>query len=365
MNSVQIDPEARIARAGGGALGADLDGACQPYGLATTGGRDSTTGVAGLTLGGGSGWLERKYGLACDSLLSVELVTADGQLVIADETKNADLFWALHGGGGNFGVATSLTFQLYSLPVTTLALLLWPAEAGLEVTRAYRDLIEAGVPDELGGGVLFLTGPPAEFVPAHLQGKRLVAAAAIYAGTEAEARALFVPMFDLAPEGMMVAELPYAGIQSALDDPPGFRNYWSGEHLHSFPDAAVEVFYARSKEMLSPEPSQQILVPWGGAVSRDADRWPLPHRSAAWVVHPFGVWADQADDERGIAWARALCADMKPYSTGAVYLNFIGDEGHDRVVAGFGRENYDRLAQLKAEYDPGNVFHLNQNVVPA
>jgi FAD/FMN-containing dehydrogenase len=365
MNSVQIDPDARIARVGGGALWSDLDSACQPYGLATTGGRVSTTGVAGLTLGGGSGWLERKYGLACDSLLSVELVTADGQVVIADETKNTDLFWALHGGGGNFGVATSLTFRLHSLPVTTLALLLWPAEAGLEVTRAYRDLIEAGVPDELGGAVIFLTGPPEEFVPAHLQGKRLVAAAAIYAGTEAETRAVFAPMFDLAPEGMMVAELPYAGIQSAMDDPPGFRNYWSAEHLHSFPDAAVDVFLTRSKEMLSPAPSQQIVVPWGGAVGRDADRWPLPHRTAAWVVHPFGLWADQADDERGIAWARALCADMKPYSTGAVYLNFIGDEGHDRVVAGFGRENYDRLAKLKAEYDPGNVFHLNQNVVPA
>ena len=145
------------------------------------------------------------------------------------------------------------------------------------MTRAYRDLIEAGVPDELGGGVLFLTGPPEDFVPTHLQGKRLVAAAAIYAGTEAEARALFGPMFDLAPEGMMVAELPYVGIQSALDDPPGFRNYWSGEHLHSFPDAAVEVFYARSKEMLSPEPSQQILIPWGGAVGRDVERWPPPH----------------------------------------------------------------------------------------
>jgi FAD/FMN-containing dehydrogenase len=365
MNSVQIDPQARTARVGGGALWADLDGACQPHGLATTGGRVSTTGIAGLTLGGGSGWLERKYGLACDSLLSVELVTADGKVVIADETNNTDLFWALHGGGGNFGVATSLTFRLHSLPVTTLALLLWPADAGREVTRAYRDLMEAGVPDELGGAVIFLTGPPEEFVPAHLQGKRLVAAAAFYAGTEAEARAVFAPMFDLAPEGMMVAELPYAGIQSALDDPPGFRNYWSAAHLHSFPDAAVDEFCARSQEMLSPAPSQQIVLPWGGAVGRDADRWPLPHRSAAWVVHPFGLWEDPADDERGIAWARAVCADMKPYSTGAVYLNFIGDEGADRVVAGFGQENYDLLAKLKAEYDPGNVFHLNQNVVPA
>ena len=186
MNSVQVDPAARIARVGGGATWGDFDRACQPYGLATTGGRVSTTGVAGLTLGGGSGWLERKFGLACDNLISVELVTADGRLLIADETKNTELFWALHGGGGNFGVATSLTFRLQPLPASTLALLLWPAAAGPAVFRAYRDLFEQGAPEELGGAALYLTGPPEEFVPEHLQGRLCVGAAAIYAGTEAE-----------------------------------------------------------------------------------------------------------------------------------------------------------------------------------
>ncbi|GAA1619949.1 FAD-binding oxidoreductase [Kribbella sancticallisti] len=365
MSGVQIDPDARLARVGGGATWADLDGACQQYWLATTGGRVSTTGVAGLTLGGGSGWLERKFGLACDSLVSVELITADGQLVIADETKNTELFWALHGGGGNFGVATSLTFKLKPLAAMTMAMLLWPADAGPEVLRTYRNLVEAGAPEELGGGVIFLTGPPEDFVPLHLQGERLVAAAAVYAGTEAETRAAFAPMLDLNPEGIMIAEMPYAAVQSALDDPPGFRNYWSAEHLTEFPDEAIKAFCDRADDMPHPSPSQQLMAPWGGAVARDADKWPLPHRTAPWVIHPFGLWEDQATDEQGIAWARNLCADLKPWSTGAVYLNFIGNEGQDRVIAGYGRENYDRLARVKAEFDPGNVFHLNQNIKPA
>jgi FAD/FMN-containing dehydrogenase len=364
MNSVQIDPSARIARVGGGATWGDLDRACQPYQLATTGGRASTTGVAGLTLGGGSGWLERKLGLASDALVSVELVTADGRLLIADETKNPDLFWALHGGGGNFGIATSLTFRLHELPTTTLALLLWPASRGAEVLRAYRDLFEQGPPDELGGGVLYLTGPPEEFVPAHLHGQPAVAAAAIYAGGEAETREAFAPLLALEPEGLMVAELPYADIQSALDDPPGFRNYWSAEHLASFPDPAVTAFADRARDMISPSPSQQAIVPWGGAVRQGAEKWPQPHREAAWVVHPFGVWSDPADDARGIRWARDVCADVAEWATGYVYLNFIGNEGQNRVIAGFGKENYDRLSRVKCQYDPENVFHLNQNIAP-
>ncbi|GAB2596096.1 FAD-binding oxidoreductase [Kribbella endophytica] len=365
LNTVQVDADARIARVGGGATWGDFDSMCQPYWLGTTGGRVSTTGVAGLTLGGGSGWLERKWGLACDSLVSVELITADGELVIADETRNTELFWALHGGGGNFGAATALTFRLQVLPVVTLAMLFWPAEAGPDVVRAYRDLIEGGAPEELGGGVLFLTGPPEEFVPLHLQGEPLVAASAVHLGDEAATREVFQSMFDLAPEGVMVAEMPYAALQSALDDPPGFRNYWSAEHLNELPDEAIAALASRAADMVRPSPSQQLIVPWGGAVAREADKWPLPHRSAAWVVHPFGVWADAADDAQGIQWARDVCADVREWSTGAVYLNFIGDEGQDRVVAGYGEENYRRLAQVKREYDPDNVFHLNQNIRPA
>ncbi|MEU4287901.1 FAD-binding oxidoreductase [Kribbella sp. NPDC026596] len=364
MNSVQVDPFAKIARVGGGATWGDFDRACQKYLMATTGGRASTTGVAGLTLGGGSGWLERKFGLACDALISVELVTADGRLLIADETKNTELFWALHGGGGNFGVATSMTFHLEQLPTTTLALLMWPAAMGPDVLRAYRDLIEAGAPEDLGGGVIYLTGPPEEFVPAHLQGQLIIGAAAIFAGSEADLREVFAPLFALAPEAEMVAEMPYADIQSALDDPPGFRNYWSAEHLSSFPDPAIQAFSDRSKDMITPSPSQQIAVPWGGAVLRGADTWPLPHRQAAWVIHPFGLWSDPADDARGRQWSRDVCMDLEEWATGFVYLNFIGNEGQNRVIAGFGEQNYQRLSRVKCEYDPENVFHLNQNIEP-
>jgi FAD/FMN-containing dehydrogenase len=364
MNSVQVDPQGRIARVDGGATWGDFDRACQPFGLATTGGRVSTTGVAGLTLGGGSGWLERKYGLACDNLISVELVTADGRLLIADETKNTELFWALHGGGGNFGVATSLTFRLEDVPTSTLAMLMWPAEAGPAVVRAYRDMIDGGVSENLGGGVIYLTAPPEPFVPEHLQGQLVVAVGTVYAGPEAEARDAIAAMFALDPVGELVAEMPYADLNSALDDPPGYRNYWSAEHLSSFPDAAVQVFNERAMEMPAPSPSQQIALPWGGAVLRNADKWPLPHRQAAWVVHPFGMWSDPADDTRGRQWSRDLCTDLKEWSTGYVYLNFIGNEGQDRVIAGFGQENYDRLSRVKCEYDPENVFHLNQNILP-
>jgi FAD/FMN-containing dehydrogenase len=365
MSVVSVDPDARVATVGGGATWAHLDAACQPHGLATTGGRVSTTGVAGLTLGGGSGWLERKFGLACDSLLSAELVLADGRVVTASDDENPELFWALHGAGGNFGVVTEMRFRLSELPAATLALLIFPAERGPEVLRRYRDLIEGGAPDELGGGVLYITGPPEDFVPSHLQGELVVGAAAIYAGGEAEMRAAFAPIIELGAEGALIAEMPYAEIQCALDDPPGFRNYWSAEHLESLPDEAIDIFCERAHDMVVPSPSQHIVFPWGGAVARQGSQWPLPQRKATWVMHPLGLWEDPADDAQAIAWARGTCADFKPFATGGVYLNFVGDEGEDRVIAGFGRENYDRLAALKAELDPENVFRLNHNVQPA
>jgi FAD/FMN-containing dehydrogenase len=364
MNSVQIDPFARIARVGGGALWSDLDRAGQPYCLVTTGGRAPSTGVAGLTLGGGSGWLERSLGLASDALISVELVTADGRLLIADETKNPELFWALHGGGGNFGVATALTFRLTQVVTTSLALLVWPEAAGPSVLRSFRDLFEAGAPEELGGGVMFKTAPSAEFVPDALRGQPVVVAAAVYAGGAEETKEVFEPMFALAPEGVFLAELPYADIQAGLEDPAGFRNYWSAEHLSALPDPAVLSFCDRAREMISPSPSQQVMLPWGGAVRRNVATWPQPHREAAWVAHPFGAWAEPCDDRRAIRWVRDVCAELEPWATGHVYLNFIGHEGQNRVIAGFGAENYDRLCRVKCEYDPENIFHLNQNIEP-
>jgi FAD/FMN-containing dehydrogenase len=364
MNTVSVDPSARTAAAGGGATWGDFDRACAEHGLVTTGGRVSTTGVAGLTLGGGSGWLERKLGLACDSLTSVELITADGGVVTASEDENSELFWALHGGGGNFGIATELTFRLHPLPHATLALLLWPPDAAADVIRGYRNLM-ADAPDELGGGAFFLTGPPEEFVPQHLVGQRALGVAIVFCGDEPSTRDAITPLLELSPDGEMIAELPYPDIQSAMDDPPGMRNYWSAEHLTDLPDAAIAAFCARAQQMIVPSLSQYVLLPWGGEVTRQADRWPLPHRHAAWVVHPFGVWEDPADDARGIDWVKAARGDMQPFATGDVYLNFTGTEGRDRIIAGFGADNYRRLANVKAEYDPTNIFHINHNIAPA
>lgn len=364
MNAVSVDPVARSAIVAGGATMSDLDRATGLHGLATTGGRVSTTGVGGFTLGGGSGWLDRKFGLACDNLLSVELVTADGRIVRASDDENPELFWALHGGGGNFGVASSFTFRLHELPSVTAALLLWRPEAGPEVLRSYRDFIESA-PDEVSGGILYLTGPAERFVPAHLVGKLALAVLVVYAGPEAEARKVAAAMLGLGHEGELIAEMPYADFQCMLDDPPGYRNYWSAEYLDALPDQAVDLFCARANDMIVPSASQHVLFPQGGAVARGPAGYPVPWRHAPWVVHPFGLWQDPADDERTRRWAHDIRADLKPWSSGAVYLNFIGDEGEDRVVAGFGRENTARLAKVKAQYDPENVFRLNHNIRPA
>jgi FAD/FMN-containing dehydrogenase len=363
MSRVDVDPDEGVAVVSGGATMSHLDRACEPYRLATTGGRVSTTGVGGFTLGGGNGWLDRLMGLASDNLVSVDLVTADGSRVRAATDEHPDLFWALHGGGGNFGVATSLTLRLHPLPITTFGFLLWPADRAPEVIRAYRDRIECA-PDQFGGGILILTGPDEEFVPAEHVGTLMLAIVIVHAGSESDLRDVAAPILALDPVGQLIAEMPYADIQSSLDDPPGMRNYWSAEHLDSLPDAAIDAFCRSADGLLVPSPAQHALFPLGGAVSRGNDDDPISWRDAPWVVHPFGLWPDAADDERMIRWARDARAAVQPWASGSVYLNFIGDEGSERVVAGHGQEKYQRLAEVKARYDPDNVFHRNHNIVP-
>jgi FAD/FMN-containing dehydrogenase len=292
------------------------------------------------------------------------LVTADGDVVRASADENSELFWALHGGGGNFGVVTSLRLRLYPLTNVFGGLLIWPAEDGPRIVRAFRDFIEAA-PDDVGGGVVYLTGPEADFVPAEIQGKLAVVTPLVFAGSEAEGRKALAPMLGLGHAGSMIAEMPYADFNSMLDDPPGFRNYWSAEYLRALPDEAVDAFCRRAPDMIVPSPSQHVLFPGGGKVARETADWPVPWRKAPWCLHPFGLWTDAADDERGKAWARNIRADLKPWSTGDVYLNFIGAEGDERVIAGFGRHNYERLQRVKTAYDPDNIFHLNHNIRPA
>jgi FAD/FMN-containing dehydrogenase len=365
MKRIAVDPRARTATVGAGVTWGELDRATQEHGLATTGGRVSTTGVAGLTLGGGSGWLERSYGLACDNLVSVDLVTADGHLVTAGETEHPDLFWALHGGGGNFGVATSFTFRLHPVGPELLAgLLIWPGEAGREVARRYRAVAESA-PDGLGSALAFLVGPPEEFMPRHLQGVSCVAVALLHNGPSDEGADLVQPLRDLRPEVDLVQPMPYADFQCMLDDPPGRYNYWTADYLDAFPDEAVDVFVRYGRDLRSPT-SQMFAVPWGGAVARVPEpATPLARRQSAWVTHPFALWEGPEGTDENIAWARGFRQEIAPWANGGVYLNFIGDEGQDRVRAAFGDEKYARLAAIKAEYDPRNVFHGNQNIEPA
>jgi FAD/FMN-containing dehydrogenase len=365
MNGVSVDADARIATVGGGATMSNLDRGTQPFGLVTTGGRVSTTGVGGFTLGGGGGWLDRRFGLACDNLVSAEVITAEGDVITASADEHADLFWALHGGGGNFGVVTSMRLNLFPLTSVFGGMLFWPAEAGPRVLRAYRDFI-LGAPDDVGGGAQFITGPEADFVPRHLQGRPVFAVLVFYAGPEADGRAAFAPILALGHEGGFVEEMPYADFQSSFDDPPGYRNYWSAEYLSAFPDEAVDAFCAGAAEMIVPSPSAHVLFLGGGRAAREAADWPLPWRRAPWCFHPFGLWPSPEDDARGLSWVRGSRLRLRQWATGDVYLNFTGEEGRERTLAGFGGpENYARLARIKATYDPGNVFHINHNIRPA
>ncbi|MFJ3719662.1 FAD-binding oxidoreductase [Streptomyces sp. NPDC090057] len=363
MHQVTVDPAAEAVRVEGGATMSHLDRATQPHGLATTGGRASTTGVGGFVLGGGTGWLDRTFGYAADNLLGVELVTADAERVHAGADENPELFWALHGGGGNFGVATALTLRLHELPEFSIALLLYLPQLGRDVVRIFREIVTTG-PNELSGAVLYLTGPPEEFVPEELVGKLVCAALLTYAGGEEDLRKLAEPLLALPHEAEIAGAMPYADVQCMLDDPPGQRNYWSAEYVTGMPDELVDVYCARAESMPVPTSTQHLLFPQGGAIAAGPHEYPVPYRDAPWAVHPFAIWQDPADDERAVAWVREVRADVRPWSTGAVYLNFIGDEGRDRVRAGLGEGNLLRLEKVKRAYDPDNVFRFNHNIRP-
>lgn len=366
LKEVQVDPAVRIVRCGGGVTWGEFDAATQAHGLATTGGRVSTTGVSGLTLGGGSGWLERSLGLSCDNLRAVELVTAGGDLVRASASDHPDLFWALHGGGGNFGVATALEFDLAPIgPVVLAGLMLWPAARGRELVEQMRAEID-DAPEQLALAVVYLTGPPEPFVPTALQGALCCGLAFLWSGAEIGDGEPFAARFRaLRPAADLVQPMPYAEFQRMIDDPPGLRNYWTADYLDALADGAIDVYVERSEQMPTPSACQSILFPWGGAVARvDAEQTPMAQRDATWVTHPFALWENARDDAAHIGWARASSAAIKHFASGGVYLNFIGDEGGERVRAAYG-DSYDRLARVKAEYDRDNIFHLNQNIAPA
>jgi len=361
MADVGVDAHRCIARVGGGALWADVDRATQAHRLATTGGRVSTTGVAGLTLGGGSGWLERKHGLACDNLLAAELVTWDGSIVRASEDENTELLWALRGGGGSFGVVTMLELQLHPLgPEVFAGLALFDAQRAGEVVRVFRDVMNAA-PDELSLACAFVTAPEDDDVPTELRGRPAVAVLGMWAGDVADGAAALAPIRALGPEADFFGPTDYADFQCSVDDPPGYRNYWTAENLVDLTGEAIDRLVGRATE-LPAGPSQLFIVAWGGAVRRfGSTHSPLTGREARFIVHPLLLWEDPAADESYRLLARAFRGDVQQWSVGATYPNFLGEEGSTRMHAAFG-PNVERLAAVKAQWDPHGMFHTHQTI---
>lgn len=360
MADIEVDAEALTVRVGGGAIWADVDRVTQAHGLATTGGRVSTTGVAGLTIGGGSGWLERKHGLACDNLLAAELVTWDGRVVRASEHENPDLLWALRGGGGSFGVVTSLEMRLHPLgPEVFAGLALFGADRAHEVLRAFRDVMNDAA-DELSLACAFITAPDDDDdVPDALKGRPAVAIVGMWAGDVADGERALQPIRALGPDADFFGATDYVDFQCSVDDPPGYRNYWTAENVVDLPDEAIDRLVERSTG-LQPGPSQLFIVAWGGAVERfGPEHSPLAGREARFIVHPLLLWEDPADDDRNRDLARAFRSDVQPWSTGATYPNFLGDEGPARMSAAFG-ESTERLRAVQETWDPHGVFRTHQ-----
>jgi FAD/FMN-containing dehydrogenase len=365
MKEIAVDPQKKTARVGGGVLSGELDAATQEHGLHTPSGRVTTTGIGGFTTGGGYGWTSSKYGLTCDNLISAEVVTADGSVVTASEAENPDLFWGIKGGGCNFGVVTSFEFRLYELgPVVLAGLAMWPIDRAPEVLRAWRDYV-TDVPDELSTGCVILTAPPEEFIPPELRGNPVLGMAGMYVGDPEEGASVMQPLKDLAPAVDLIQPMPYTDFQAILDpgNQPGFRNYWRGEYLTGLGDEAIDVFVKRAREPLSPF-NQIILFRLGQGVNRvPDDSAAFSHRDADYLFHPIAMWEDSSDDERLIAFVHDFSEAMRPFETGAVYLNFTGDS--DKARDAFGADKYERLVALKDRYDPTNLFQHNQNIRPS
>ena len=368
MKTIDIDVAGRRGRFGAGLTWGELDAATQAHGLAVTGGRVSDTGVAGFTLGSGSGWLERKYGMAASNLLSAQVVTADGHVLRASASENPELFWGLRGSGGNLGVVTEFEFRLHPVgPLVFAGMILHPREAAPRLARFYRDFM-ADAPDEVGGALALVTAPPADFVPDHARGKPATALIVIYVGDPEEGPAAFGPLLDWGqPWLSMVQPMPYVAVQQLLDAgyPWGIMDYGKVDYLPSLPDEAIDELVDRAAGARSPF-SAVILCPQGGAVSRmDRSAMALNIPDAAWMYFCEANSWDPAEQQAEITWAREFMAAMRPWSVDQAPPNFLEpDEGTTRLKRSFGDEKFARLVALKDTYDPENVFSLNTNIRP-
>lgn len=368
MRGVSVDPERRTVRVQGGATWGDVDTETQLFGLATTGGQVSTTGVAGLTLHGGMGVLHRKYGLAIDNLLAVEIVTADGQVRTANATENADLFWAVRGAGSNFGVVTWFEFALHPVgPEITMVVPIFSLDDAPAVLRQYRAFAKTA-PDEMGPQALFWSVPAVDDFPAELHGKPIVVVQVVYAGDPDEGERLLQPVRDWAPPLLDLSDrLPYAVSQSAFDAffPAGWRYYWKALLLNELSDAAIDAIVQAAADRPSP---QAIVNLWqlAGAISRVApEATAYSRRDAGYLLSFDTTWIAPAETERCVSWTRQTWSAMRRFGQGGVYLNFagLGEEKESLVHAAYG-VNFNRLVVLKTKYDPTNLFRMNQNIKP-
>lgn len=365
MRAVTVDPASKTARAQGGATWGDFNDATNAHGLATTGGIISTTGVGGLTLGGGIGYLTRGVGLSCDNLLSAEVVTADGRTVTASEQENEDLFWALRGGGGNFGVATSLEFRLHPVADIYGGPMFFEVDDAADVLRWYREFI-VDAPEEFGGFPAWQIAPPLPFIPEERHGDTFLAFVGCWAGPIDQGEQMLKPLHDVAP---IVAEhvgpMPYPALNSAFDGlvPPGLQHYWKANFVKELTDDAIEAHMKHGPQVPAVNSTVHIY-PINGACHRVApDATAFAYRDATFATVIAGMWPDPSDNDANTAWVRDYYEATAPLSEAGGYVNFMAGDDQSRIRDNY-KGNYDRLVEVKRTYDPENLFHVNQNIAP-
>lgn len=366
MRGVRVDPTTSTARVGGGATWGDLNAATYPFGLATTGGIISTTGVGGLTLGGGIGYLTRGLGLSLDNLVSADVVTADGTFRLASEKDDADLFWAIRGGGGNFGVVTSFEFRLSPVKDIYGGPIFFELDKAGDLFRLYREFI-ADAPEQFGGFPAYQIAPPLPFIPEERHGTTLALFVACWAGDLDKGEEVLKPFRDLAPSvAEMVGPMPYPALNSAFDDlyPEGLRHYWKASFAKELTDEAIEAHVEHGSKVPAMTSTMHIY-PINGACQRvDSDATAFAYRDASFATVIAGMWPDAADDEQNTRWVRDYYDAIAPHSEEGGYINFMAGDDQDRIRQNY-QGNYERLQQIKRDHDPGNMFRHNQNIVPA
>jgi FAD/FMN-containing dehydrogenase len=371
MNGVQVDPERKLAKVGGGAIWSEVDQATQAHGLATPGGVVSDTGVAGLTLGGGYGWLRRKHGLSSDNVVEAEVVTADGSVLTASADENPDLYWAIRGGGGNFGIVTSFTFALHPVgPEVAFSATFYPIEEYAQVLRGWRDYVEQA-PDEVTTVCVGITFPANPELPEAIHDRPVVIVGGVFVGDVEEGLKITAPLRELGtPLFDMSGPTPFVGVQTGFDPlfPRGqLRAYWKSQYLNELSDDAIETIAGKAGERPAPMTLMNVFA-MGGAIAKvGEEETAFATREPLYMVSIDGMWSDAADDQANVAWVRDTWNAVKEYGTGEVYLNFTGraDEAPDAGVDSALGRNMARLAEIKAKYDPDNFFRVNDNIAPA